>query len=277
MKWNEKVAIITGAGGVLLSAFSKKLASKGVKVMCLSKNFDHAKKTADSIISEGNIAKAYGCDVLDKNKLIEIEKEIYDDFGEYSILINGAGGNMPKANTTNEKFSFDDLDDPNVFSFFDLDLNEIKNVFSVNFLGTVLATQIFAKRMIKTDKSTIINFSSMAAFSPMTKVVGYSASKAAIDNFTKWLSVHFAEQNLRVNSIAPGFFLTNQNRTLLTNKDGSLTDRSKKILNNTPMKRFGVESDLFGALLFLCDDDASGFVTGSIIAVDGGFQAYSGV
>jgi NAD(P)-dependent dehydrogenase (short-subunit alcohol dehydrogenase family) len=277
MEWSNKVAIITGAGGVLLGAYAKELASKGVKIAVLSRSFEHAQHTADEIKTAGNIAKAYACDVLDKENLIRIEKQIYEDFGQYHILINGAGGNMPNASTTNETFIFEDLNNSNTRSFFDIDSNEVEKVFSINFLGTFIVSQVFAKRMLGVKGATIINFSSMAAQKPMTKVVGYSAAKAAIDNLTKWLAVHFAEQGLRVNAIVPGFFITNQNRTLLTNPDGSLTERSHKIINHTPMRRFGEARDLFGALSWLCDEDASGFVTGSIIDVDGGFHSYSGV
>jgi NAD(P)-dependent dehydrogenase (short-subunit alcohol dehydrogenase family) len=278
MDWNKKVAVITGAGGVLLSAYSKELAIKGVKIAVLSRNIEESKKTSSDIIAAGGFARPYSSDVLDKESLIKAEEQIYKDFGQYHILINGAGGNMPNANTTNEIFNFKDLSDPNIHSFFDLDPNEIKKVFSLNFMGTFLTTQVFAKRLLTAKGATIINFSSMAAQSPMTKVFGYSAAKAAIDNFTKWLAVHFAEQGLRVNAIAPGFFITNQNRALLINSsDGSLTPRSHKIIAHTPMKRFGEVRDLFGTLLWLCDEESSGFVTGTIIAVDGGFQAYSGV
>ncbi|GHT43577.1 putative oxidoreductase UxuB [Endomicrobiia bacterium] len=277
MEWNKKVAVVTGAGGVLLSAYAKELASKGVKVAVLSRELKHAQRTADEIIAAGNTAKAYGCDVLDKDNLIKTEEQIYKDFGQYHILINGAGGNMQNASTTNETFATNDLNDPKVRSFFSLDSNEIGKVFSVNFLGTFIVTQLFAKRMLGVRSAVIINFSSMAAQCPMTKVLGYSAAKAAIDNLTKWLAVYFAQQGVRVNAVAPGFFLTNQNKTLLTNPDGSLTERSHKIISHTPMRRFGQVDDLFGTLSWLCDEDASGFVTGSIIAVDGGFQAYSGV
>jgi NAD(P)-dependent dehydrogenase (short-subunit alcohol dehydrogenase family) len=277
MEWSSKVAIITGAGGVLLSAYAKELASKGVKVAVLSRSLEHAQRTVDEITAAGNIAKAYACDVLDKENLIKIENQIYKDFGQYHILINGAGGNIATANTTNETFISEDLNNTNTRSFFDIDSNEVDKVFSINFLGTFIVSQVFAKRMLGVKGATIINFSSMAAEKPMTKVVGYSAAKAAIDNFTKWLGVHFAEQGLRVNAIAPGFFLTNQNRALLTNPDGSLTERSHKIINHTPMRRFGEARDLFGTISWLCDEDASGFVTGSIIAVDGGFQSYSGI
>jgi NAD(P)-dependent dehydrogenase (short-subunit alcohol dehydrogenase family) len=277
MDWNKKVAIITGAGGVLLGAYSKELALKGVRVAVLSRNIEESRKTSDDIIAAGGVARPYSCDVLNKESLIKTEEQIYKDFGQYHILINGAGGNMPNANTTNEIFNHGDLADTNIRSFFDIDPDEINKVFSLNFLGTFLTTQVFTKRLLNVKGSTIINFSSMAARSPMTRVFGYSAAKAAIDNFTKWLAVHFAEQELRVNAIAPGFFITNQNKALLVNSDGSLTQRSCKIIAHTPMKRFGEVRDLFGTLSWLCDEELSGFVTGTIIAVDGGFQAYSGV
>ncbi|MDR3253590.1 MAG: SDR family oxidoreductase [Endomicrobium sp.] len=277
MEWNKKVAVITGAGGVLLSAYAKELASKGVKVAVLSRRFEEAASTASAITDAGGTAKPYGCDVLDRENLIKTEEQIYKDFGQYHILINGAGGNMPNANTTNEIFNPKDADNPDICSFFDLNLKDLEKVFSINFFGTVLVSQIFAKRLVGVKGATIINFSSMSAQNPMTKVLGYSAAKAAIDNFTKWLAIHFAEQGLRVNAIAPGFLVTNQNKTLLTNPDGSLTPRSHKIIGHTPMKRFGEACDLFGTLSWLCDEEASGFVTGSVIAVDGGFHAYSGV
>ncbi|MDR3281733.1 MAG: SDR family oxidoreductase [Endomicrobium sp.] len=277
MEWNKKVAVITGAGGTLLGGFARKLASKGTKVAVLSKELDHAQHTVDKIASDGGTAKAYACNVLNKENLTKVEQQIYKDFGQYHILINGAGGNMPKATTTNEIFTPEDLNDPKIRSFFDLDVSEIEKIFSLNFTSTLITTQIFAKRLLEVTETTIINFSSMSAQNPMTKVPCYSAAKAAVDNLTKWLAVHFAERGLRVNAIAPGFFLTNQNRNLLTNSDGSLTVRSHKIIEHTPMKRFGKVSDLFGTLLWLCDEKASGFVTGSIVGVDGGFQAYAGV
>lgn len=277
MEWNKKVVVITGAGGVLLSAYAKELASKGAKIAVLSRRFEGAKATADAITAVGGVARPYGCDILDKKNLVKVEEQIYKDFGQYHILINGAGGNIVNANTTNEIFDSKDLENPSTCSFFDLNFEDIEKVLAVNFLGTLIVTQIFAKRLINVKGSTIINFSSMASKNPMTKVLGYSAAKAAIDNFTKWLAVHFAEHGLRVNAIAPGFLLTNQNRTLLTNSDGSLTARSHKVIAHTPMKRFGEAKDLFGTLSWLCDEEASGFVTGSIIEVDGGFHAYSGV
>ena len=277
MNWNEKVAVITGAGGVLLSACAKDLAAKGVKIAVLSRDIEHAKHTADAITATGGIAKAYACDVLDKEALIMAEEEIFKDFGQYHILINGAGGNRAEANTTNEIFNPQDLDNPQVRTFFDLDYKEISKVFDVNFLGAFITTQVFARRLVGVKGATVINFSSMSADRPMTKVLGYGAAKAAIDNFTQWLAVHFAEQGIRVNAVAPGFFVTNQNRNLLINPDGSLTPRSKKIIAGTPMRRFGDVEDLFGTISWLCDDTASGFVTGIVVPVDGGFSAYSGV
>jgi len=277
MDWTKKVIVISGAGGVLLGACAKELALKGAKIAVLSRSLEHAEQTVNEIIAKAGIAKAYACDVLDKENLVTVEEQIYKDFGQYHILVNGAGGNMLNANTTNEVFNEKDLADSSIRSFFDLNLNDVEKVFSVNFLGTFLVTQVFAKRLLAIKRSAIVNFSSMASRRPMTKVFSYSAAKAAIDNFTQWLAVHFADYGLRVNAIAPGFFVTNQNKTLLTNPDGSLTHRSYKIIGHTPMGRFGEVGDLFGTLSWLCDEDASGFVTGSIIAVDGGFQAYSGI
>jgi len=275
MDWSKKVAVITGASGVLLSAFAKELASKGTKIAIICRS--GAEKTMSDIKSVGGTAKVYKCDVLDKEALEKVEEQIFKDFGQYHILINGAGGNMPNANTSEEIFKNEDLNNPDVRTFFALDPKEIQKVFNVNFIGTFLVSQVFAKRMLGVKGATIINFSSMSSYHPMTKVLGYSAAKAAINNFTEWMAVHFAKAGIRVNAIAPGFFLTNQNRTLLTYPDGSLTPRSHKIMNSTPMGRFGEPSDLFGTLLWLCDSDASGFVTGTVIPVDGGFNAYSGV
>ena len=277
MNWNEKVAVITGAGGVLLSACAKDLAAKGVKIAVLSRDIEHAKHTTEAITAAGGIAKAYACDVLDKDALIKAEEEIFKDFGQYHILINGAGGNRAEANTTNEIFNPEDLGNPQVRTFFDLDYKEISKVFDVNFLGAFITTQVFARRLVGVKGACVINFSSMSADRPMTKVLGYGAAKAAIDNFTQWLAVHFAEQGIRVNAVAPGFFVTNQNRNLLINPDGSLTPRSKKIIAGTPMRRFGDVEDLFGTISWLCDDSAAGFVTGIVVPVDGGFSAYSGV
>jgi len=272
-----KTAVITGAGGVLCSAFAFELAKHGVKIAVLDLNMEAAEKVADQINNEGGVAKAFSCNVLEKESVIKCEEEVSTHFGSYQILINGAGGNNPKANTTNEYYDEADVENPDVTSFFDLSIEGFSFVFSLNFMGTFIPTQVFAKKLITQEGASIINISSMSSPYPMTKVPAYSAAKAAIDNFTKWMSVHFANTGLRVNSIAPGFFLTNQNRDLLINADGSLTTRSEKIISHTPMRRFGEVEDLFGTLLWLCDDSMSGFITGVTIPVDGGFLAYSGV
>jgi NAD(P)-dependent dehydrogenase (short-subunit alcohol dehydrogenase family) len=277
MNWKEKTAIITGAGGVLLGALAVELAKKGTKVAVLDRSPEQAQETVDNITKTGGTAKAYACDVLDKSSLIKTEEQIYKDFGDYHILINGAGGNSDKANTTSEFFNEADINNPDARSFFDLDISETQKVFELNFLGTFLTTQVFIKRMLNIKGATVINMSSMSAFSPMTKVLGYSAAKAAINNLTEWLAVHFANKNIRINAIAPGFFVTKQNRNLLKNADGSFTPRSHKIIASTPMGRFGEVEDLFGTFFWLCDEEASGFVTGTVIPVDGGFNAYSGV
>ncbi|WP_424244899.1 NAD(P)-dependent dehydrogenase (short-subunit alcohol dehydrogenase family) [Elusimicrobium posterum] len=277
MEWSKKVAVISGASGVLLGAFAKELASKGTKIAILSRKIENAQPVIDEITAAGGTAKAYKCDVLDKESLTKAEEQIFADFGEYHILINGAGGNMDKANTTNEVYSDADVTNPDVRSFFDLDPEVIQTVFSLNVMGAFITTQVFAKRMVNVKGATIINVSSMAAEKSLTKVLGYSAAKSALDNLTKWLAVHFANKGLRVNAVAPGFFVTNQNRNLLKTADGGLTPRSNKIISHTPMGRFGEVSDLFGAFLWLCDEDASGFVTGVVVPVDGGFSAYGGV
>ena len=272
-----KTAVITGAGGVLCGAFASELARYGVKIAVVDLNIEAANKVADQINKDGGEAKAFACNVLDKDSVIKCEEEISSHFGTYHILINGAGGNNPKANTTNEYYAEADVNNPDVTSFFDLSIDGFSSVFSLNFMGTFIPTQVFAKKLITQKGASVINMSSMSAPYPMTKVPAYSAAKAAIDNFTKWTAVHFANTGLRVNAIAPGFFLTNQNHDLLIKPDGSLTERSEKIITHTPMGRFGEVEDLFGTLLWLCDDTMSGFITGVTIPVDGGFLAYSGV
>ncbi len=266
----NKVVAITGAGGIICSEFAKALAKCGAKVALLDINYDAAKKYADEI---GENALAVKCNCLDKNSIIEAKKEINAKFGAVNFLINGAGGNNPKATTDNETMT-PDLE--GVKDFFALDESGLKFVFDLNITSAFLVTQVFATDMIKTS-GNIINVSSMNAYRPLTKIPAYSAAKAGISNFTQWLAVHFAPCNIRCNAIAPGFFVTNQNRALLFNADGTPTARTNKILNATPMKKFGEISDLIGVLLWLANDDASGFVTGTVIPVDGGFSAYSGV
>lgn len=266
----DKVVVITGAGGVICSEFAKALAQCGAKVALLDINYDAAEKYATEI---GDNAIAVRCNCLDKASIEEAKNTVNDAFGPVNFLINGAGGNNPKATTDNEYMN-PDLE--GVKTFFDIDESGFKFVFDLNITSAFLVTQVFAKDMVKTG-GNIINVSSMNAFRPLTKIPAYSAAKAGISNFTEWLAVHFAPCNIRCNAIAPGFFVTNQNRGLLYNEDGTPTARTGKILNGTPMKKFGEISDLIGALLWLACDDASGFVTGTVIPVDGGFSAYSGV
>ena len=267
---SSKVVAITGAGGVICGEFSKALAACGAKVALLDVNFEAAKKIADEI---GENAIAVRCNCLDKNSIAEAKNIVEESFGKVNFLINGAGGNNPRATTDNETMT---ADTQNVKDFFHLDESGLRFVFDLNIMTAFLVTQVFAEDMVKTG-GNIINISSMNAYRPLTKIPAYSAAKAGISNLTQWLAVHFAPCNIRVNAIAPGFFVTNQNRNLLFDEKGQPTARTAKILAATPMKKFGEISDLTGALLWLADDSASGFVTGTVIPVDGGFSAYSGV
>ncbi|MBO4534327.1 MAG: SDR family oxidoreductase [Clostridia bacterium] len=266
----DKIVAITGAGGVICSEFARALAACGAKVALLDINFDAAKKVADEI---GPSAMAVKCNCLDKADVERAKEEINAHFGQVNFLINGAGGNNPRATTDNE-YMTPDLE--GVKDFFALEESGLKFVFDLNITSAFLVTQVFAKDMVQTG-GNIINISSMNAFSPLTKIPAYSAAKAGISNFTQWLAVHFAPCHIRCNAIAPGFFVTNQNRGLLFNSDGTPTARTGKILAATPMRKFGEISDLIGCLLWLADDSSSGFVTGTVIPVDGGFSAYSGV
>lgn len=272
-----KNAVVTGGGGVLCSAFSKALAKCGASVAILDLNEEKAKEVASEINSSGGKAIGIGANVLSKESLIEAKKKANDFFGEADILLNGAGGNSPGGTTTKEYYEPGDEEREDLVTFFNLDPDKIGFVFNLNFLGTLLPTQVFAPDLIGKKESSVINISSMNAFCPLTKIPAYSGAKAAVSNFTKWLAVHFSKVGLRVNAIAPGFFLTGQNKALLLNEDGSLTERSKKIINATPMGRFGTPDELLGTLLYLLSYDASSFVNGVVIPVDGGFSAYSGV
>ena len=272
----DKVVVVTGAGGVLCSMFAKAIAECGAKVALLGRHIENVQALADEITKAGHIAKAYKIDVLDKEGLEKARISINEELGTCDMLINGAGGNSPKATTTNEYYFDGDLD-KDITTFFNLDPKGIESVFNLNFLGTLIPTQVFAQDMLNKDDASIINISSMNAFTPLTKIPAYSGAKAAINNFTQWLAVHFANSGIRVNAIAPGFFVTKQNKDLLFNEDGTPKERTNKILNSTPMGRFGESEELIGTLLFLLSKPASSFVTGVVIPVDGGFNAYSGV
>ena len=273
---NNKVAVVTGAGGVLCSMFAKALSGCGAKVALLDLNLEAAEAFAEEIRKDGGTAKAYHANVLERESLETVHEEVLKDLGPCDILINGAGGNNPKAQTDNEFLKLEDLDS-GIKTFFDLDRQGVEFVFNLNFLGTLLPTQVFAKDMLGKENCNIINISSMNAFTPLTKIPAYSGAKAAISNFTQWLAVHFSKVGIRVNAIAPGFFVTAQNKSLLFNEDGTPTARTNKILTATPMGRFGEEEELIGPLLFLLSQEAAGFVTGVVLPVDGGFSAYSGV
>ena len=270
-----KVAVVTGAGGVLCSQMAKVLARAGAKVALINRSEEAINQYATEINAEGGIARAYKANVLDRAALETVAEQILTDLGPCDILVNGAGGNNPKATTDKEYYEPGDID-AQTKSFFDLDEAGVNAVFTLNFSGTLLPTQIFAKQMVERG-GNIINISSMNAFTPLTKIPAYSGAKAAISNFTQWLAVHFSKVGIRVNAIAPGFFSTKQNAKLLWNEDGTPTARSQKILAATPMDRFGKTEELDGALLFLVNDDAAGFITGVVLPVDGGFAAYSGV
>ena len=271
-----EVAVVTGAGGVLCGMFAKTLALAGAKVAVLDLNEEAAGKVADDIVAAGHTAKAYKANVLERESLEEVHAKVLAELGPCDILVNGAGGNNPKAQTTKEYFEMGDIE-ADTISFFDLDPKGVEFVFNLNFLGTLLPTQIFAKDMIGREGCNILNVSSMNAFTPLTKIPAYSGAKAAVSNFTQWLAVHFSRVGIRVNAMAPGFFVTKQNEKLLFNDDGTPTARTAKILAATPMGRFGEAEELNGTLLFLLNNEAAGFITGVVIPVDGGFSAYSGV
>ncbi len=271
-----KTAVVTGAGGVLCAEFSKALARAGAKVALLNRTYEKAKTVEDEIIRDGGIAKAYACNVLDPDMCEAVAAEVTKDFGPCDILINGAGGNSPKATTDKEYYFEGDLQ-AQTKTFFDLTPDGVESVFSLNYLGTLIPTQVFARQMLGRPGCSIVNISSMNAYSPLTKIPAYSGAKAAINNFTQWLAVHFSKAGIRVNAIAPGFFATAQNHALLFNEDGTPAERTKKILASTPMERFGESKELTGTLLFLVNEEAASFITGITIPVDGGFSAYSGV
>ena len=275
----NKVAVVTGGGGILCSVMADALAQCGARVAILDLRKENADKVATAICEKGGVAKGFVCNVLEMESIKACHAAVEAAFGPVDILVNGAGGNHPKGTTTREQLTKADLDykAEGFVSFFDLDPAGIQFVFNLNFLGTLLPTQVFTKGMASGKGGVVINISSMNSFKPLTKIPAYSAAKAAVSNFTQWLAVHLAPVNVRVNAIAPGFFLTDQNRALLTNADGSLTPRGERIVAHTPMGKFGDPSDLTGVLLWLVSDQAAGFVTGTVIPIDGGFSSFSGV
>ena len=273
----DKTVLITGAGGVLCSSFAEALAKDGAKVALLDLNEAAAQAVAQRINEAGGTARAYGVNVLEKESLKAAHEKIKAELGLCSILINGAGGNSPKCTTAHETYEEGDEARDDILTFFNLDKAGFDFVFSLNLMGSLLPTQEFAVDMLGREGCCILNVSSMNAFRPLTKIPAYSAAKSAVSNFTQWLAVHFAGQGIRVNAIAPGFFVTNQNRAMLFDSDGKPTPRTEKILRATPMGRFGEADELLGTLRWLTDSEASGFVTGVVVPVDGGFSAYSGV
>ncbi|QCX40551.1 SDR family oxidoreductase [Aureibaculum algae] len=274
----NKVIVLTGAGGVLCSTLAKALAKQGNKIAVLDLRIDAANKVADEINADGGTAIGIAANVLEKESLEAARKVVNEKLGTCDILINGAGGNHPLGTTSNPFLQEEDLlnKTEGFKTFFELDPEGIKFVFDLNFIGTLLPTQVFAKDMVGKVGCSVLNISSMNAFTPLTKIPAYSGAKAAVSNFTQWLAVHFSKVGIRVNALAPGFFLTDQNRTLLTETDGSLTQRGQQIIDQTPMGRYGEPEDLVGTTLWLCGE-GSKFVTGVVVPIDGGFAAYSGV
>lgn len=276
---SQDVAAITGGGGILCGCMAQALAECGARVAIMDLRPENAEKVAAEIRKNGGKAIAVAANVLEKTSLEAARVQVEAEFGPISILINGAGGNHPKGTTSKEYLLPSDLEKTveGITTFYDLDPKGIEFVFNLNFLGTLLPTQAFTRDMVLKGRGTVINISSMNAFTPLTKIPAYSGAKAAVSNFTQWLAVHFSKAGIRVNAIAPGFFLTDQNRSLLTTPDGNWTPRGQTILTHTPMGRFGKPEDLVGALLWLVSPASAGFVTGTVIPIDGGFNSFSGV
>jgi NAD(P)-dependent dehydrogenase (short-subunit alcohol dehydrogenase family) len=274
----SKTIVLTGAGGVLCSRLAEALAENGHKIAVLDLRMEAANSVVARIKANGGTAIGVEANVLEKDNLIRAKKKVNNTFGKIDILINGAGGNHPMGTTSNPFFKLGDLENKKegFKSFFDLDPKGIEFTFNLNFLGTLLPAQVFAQDMVGRENCSILNISSMNSFTPLTKIPAYSGAKAAVSNFTQWLAVHFSKVGIRVNALAPGFFLTEQNRALLTNPDGSLTQRGQQIIDQTPMGRYGTPDDLVGTTLWLCGEESK-FVTGVVIPIDGGFAAYSGV
>lgn len=272
--YSGKVVVITGAGGLICGAMARAFAQSGANVAALDLNENAVKELAESLEAEGFVCKGYKADVLDANALEVVHQKVISDLGKCDILVNGAGGNNPRATTSNE-YQHEATEEGK--SFFDLESDGVDFVFKLNFQGTLIPTQIFAKDMVEKKSGCILNISSMNAYTPLTKIPAYSAAKAGISNFTQWLATHFAGTGIRCNAIAPGFLVSAQNKALLFNEDGTPTARSEKILNGTPTKRFVDADELLGATLFLCDNRSASAITGVVLPVDAGFSAYSGV
>ena len=275
----DKTILVTGGGGILCSCMARALADCGANVVVADLREDAATGLAAEIREAGGTALGVACNVLERDSLEAARDTVETEFGAVDILINGAGGNHPKGTTSMEVLTKDVLAQARdgQVSFYDLDPAGVQFVFNLNFIGTLLPSQVFTRGMAERGSGVVINISSMAAFAPLTKVPAYSAAKAAVSNFTQWLAVHMSKVGIRVNAIAPGFFLTDQNRSLLTNEDGSATPRGGLIISQTPMERYGTPEELIGTLLWLVSDEAAGFVTGIVVPVDGGFAAFSGV
>ena len=272
--YSGKVVVVTGAGGLICGAMARAFAQSGARVAALDLNEDAVKKLADELKAEGYVCEGYKANVLEPASLEEVHKAVLADLGACDILVNGAGGNNPRATTDNE---YQHEAKEGGKSFFDLQADGVDFVFKLNFQGTLLPTQVFAKDMVGKKGGCILNISSMNAYTPLTKIPAYSAAKAGISNFTQWLATHFAGTGIRCNAIAPGFLVSAQNKALLFNEDGTPTARSAKILNGTPMNRFVDASELLGATLFLCDERSASAITGVVLPIDCGFAAYSGV
>lgn len=277
LKLDGKVAVVTGGAGVLLTPVVEELCAAGAKVAVLSLTESEVAAAEANLVAKGYEAIGVACNVLSKESLVEAKKVINEKLGSVDILINGAGGNHPKGTCDQEQFDMEGYKADGVKTFFDLDEEGFKFVMDLNFIGTLLPTQVFAVDMLEKEDASILNVSSMNAYTPLTKIPAYSGAKSAVSNFTQWLAVHFATTNIRVNAIAPGFFVTAQNEKLLMNEDGTYTDRSQKILRNTPMNRFGEKEEIVGACKFLLSKEDASFITGICIPIDGGFSAYSGV
>ncbi|NIZ40726.1 SDR family oxidoreductase [Entomospira entomophila] len=273
----DKVIVVTGGTGILCGAMVREIARQGAKVVILSIDKEPLAQMEQELKALNQQVMALYCNVLEEESVRQAKEAINANWGEVDVLINGAGGNHPKATTSVDTFKPEQLGDKESKSFFDMELKGFQFVFDLNFMGTFIPSQIFASDLVKKPHRQIINISSMSSHYPLTRVPAYSAAKAAVNSLTMWMAVHFADVGLRVNAMAPGFFITDQNRALLTHPDGSFTERSHKILTHTPLKRFGTPEDLLGPLLWLLDEQSSGFISGHILPIDGGFMAYAGV